>query len=66
MSRRFRENFGRAVRLLAVFGFLAAAVPGCSEAPKKEEGASPLPPSVQDSNKNMENFMKSQNPKTKK
>ena len=64
MSRGFRKNSGRVFCLLAVFGLLAVAVPGCSDATTSKEegaGASPLPANVQKSNKNMEDFMKSQN-----
>jgi hypothetical protein len=61
MSRGFRKISGRALRFLAVFGLLAVAAPGCGDASKKkEEGASAIPANVQESNKNMENFMKSQ------
>lgn len=60
MSCGFRKNSGRVVCLLAVLGLLAVAAPGCSDATTKEGGASPVPASVQKSNKNMEDFMKSQ------
>jgi hypothetical protein len=63
MSRGFRKISGRAARPLAAFGLLAVAVaaPGCGDASgKKEEGASATPANVRESNKNMENFMKSQ------
>ena len=68
MSRGFREISGRALCLLAAFGLLAVAAPGCGGASKQEEGASTIPPSVQESNKTMEDFMKSQmaTKKTKK
>jgi hypothetical protein len=64
MNCGFRKNSGRVFCLLAVFAFLAVAAPGCSDGTTTKEegaGASPLPPSVQKSNKNMEDFMKSQN-----
>ena len=61
MCLGFREHAGRSFCLLAVFGLLAAAAPGCGDAPKDGQGgASPVPASVQESNKDMENFMKSQ------
>jgi hypothetical protein len=61
MSRGYRKNSGRALCVLTVFGLLAVAAPGCGEASgKKEEGLNKVPASVQESNKNMENFMKSQ------
>jgi hypothetical protein len=61
MSRGFRKISGRAPCLLAAFGLLAVAAPGCGDASKqKEEGASATPANVRESNKNMENFMKSQ------
>jgi hypothetical protein len=68
MSRRFREISGRSLCLLAAFGLLAVAAPGCGDATKKEGGASasPIPANVQESNKNMENLMKSQKATTKK
>jgi hypothetical protein len=66
MSHGFRKNSGRALCLAAAFGLLAVATPGCDDAaPKKEEGASPIPKSVQESNKNMEDFMKAQNAQKK-
>lgn len=67
MSRGFRENSVRVAFLLAVFGFLAIASPGCGEAPSNQEGGdkSPIPPTLEQSNKNMENFMKSQTAKKK-
>ena len=63
MIRGFRKNSGRVFCLLAIFGILAIAAPGCSDATTKEggAGASPVPANVQQSNKNMEDFMKSQN-----
>jgi hypothetical protein len=68
MSRGSREISGRALCLLAVFGLFAAAGPGCGDASTKQgDAASPVPSSVQESNKNMENFMmKSQNAAKKK
>lgn len=67
MSRGSRENPARVVRLLAVSGLLAVAAPGCGQGPGDQGGAnkSSVPPSVQDSNKNMEDFMKSQGAKAK-
>jgi hypothetical protein len=62
MSRGFRKISERALCVLAAFGLLAVAAPGCGDAPKKkEEGASASPANVQESNKNMENYQKSQN-----
>jgi hypothetical protein len=62
MSHGFRKSSGRALCLLAVLGLLAAAAPGCGESTtgKQEAAAGKVPTVVQDSNKNMENFMKSQ------
>ncbi len=65
MSRGFREISGRALCLLAAFGLLAVAAPGCGDASKKEEGASAIPVTVQESNKNMENLMKPQKARKK-
>ena len=66
MSDEFRKNSGRTLCLLAVVGLLAASAPGCGDAPKKQEGgAASIPANVQESNKNMENFMKSQTAKKK-
>ncbi len=64
MSRGFRQLLGRVPCLLAIFSLLAFAAPGCGDSAKKGDGASQLPPSVQESNKNMEDFMKTS--KTKK
>jgi hypothetical protein len=68
MSRGFREISRRALCFLAAFALLAVAAPGCGEASKtkEEEGASAIPANVQESNKNMENFMKSQQAAKKK
>jgi hypothetical protein len=61
MSRGFREISGRALCLLAAFGLLVVVSPGCGGgASSTEGGASAIPPSVQESNKTMEEFMKSQ------
>ncbi len=63
MSRGFRQILRRGLCLLAVFGLLPAT-PGCGDgAPKKNEAAGALPANVQESNKNMENFMNSQKKK---
>jgi len=62
MSRGFRQILGRSLCLLTVFGLLAAT-PGCGDAAKKEEAKGGIPANVQESNKNMENFMKSQQKK---
>jgi hypothetical protein len=62
MSRGFRQISGRAFCLLAAFGLLAAT-PGCGESPKKETTPGGTPANVQESNKNMEEFMKSQQKK---
>jgi hypothetical protein len=63
MSRGFRRFFGRSLCLLAVVGLLAAT-PGCGDGPKKEEAAKGgIPQNVQESNKKMEDFMKSQQKK---
>ena len=60
MNRGFREMTVRALRLLAVSGLLAAAAPGCGGASDQEDGEAAIPESVQESNQEMENFMKSQ------
>ena len=65
MIQGFREISGRALCLLAVFGLLTVAAPGCGDASKTEGGAKVIPSNVQESNKNMENLMKTQ-PATKK
>ena len=68
MSRGFRGISGRALCLLAAFGLLAAAAPGCGGGASSRRGARAIPASVQESNKTMEDFMKSQTAtkKTKK
>jgi hypothetical protein len=65
MIRGFRQIAGRALGPLAVLGLLAAT-PGCGDGPKKNDaaaGAGAVPSNVQESNKNMENVMKSQKAK---
>ena len=59
MSRGFREISRRALCLRAAFGLLAVAAPGCGGASNQEQGASGIPASVEESNKTMEDFMKS-------
>jgi hypothetical protein len=66
MCRGFRDISGRALCLLAVFGLLSIAAPGCGDASKKEGGASAIPTTVKESNRNMEDFMKSQKATKKK
>jgi hypothetical protein len=64
MSREFRQFSVRALCLLAVIGLLVAATPGCGDGPaKKEEAAGKVPANVQESNKNMQDFMNSQKKK---
>ncbi len=67
MSRGCRDHFVRVALLLAVFGFMAIASPGCGDAPSNQGKAdgSPIPPTLEQSNKNMEDFMKSQTAKKK-
>jgi hypothetical protein len=60
MSLGFREVCSRTLCLLAAFGLLAVSAPGCGGASKPEAGASGIPASVEESNKTMEEFMKSQ------
>jgi hypothetical protein len=60
MSRGFRKNSGRAVCLLAVFGLLAVAVPGCGGEPPKTNAQI-----QKEDNSEMLNFMKSQQQKKK-
>jgi hypothetical protein len=61
MKRGFRATFSHALCSLVAAGLLAAAIPGCGEAPKQGEAAGGgVPPTVQESNKQMEDFMKSQ------
>ena len=63
MFRGFRQSFRRALPLLAAFGLLSAT-PGCGDGTKKDQAtATPVPTNVQESNKNMENFMKTQQKK---
>jgi hypothetical protein len=62
MSRGFRQFSGRALCLLAILGLLAAT-PGCGDGGQKETTPSGIPKNVQESNKNMEEFMKSQQKK---
>jgi hypothetical protein len=55
---------GRVLPFL-VTAVLVAAIPGCSDTAKKSEAPASggVAPNVQESNKNMENFMKSQGAK---
>jgi hypothetical protein len=67
MPRVFREISARALSLLAVFGLLAATAPGCGDATTtKKEDASSVPANVKESNKTMEDYMKTQNASKKK
>jgi hypothetical protein len=59
MSRGFRQILVRNLCLLAVLGLLVATTPGCGDGPAKKDAASGIPTNVQESNKNMENFMNS-------
>jgi hypothetical protein len=64
MSRGFRRILVRNLCLVAVFGLLIAATPGCDDgAAKKQEAAGAVPATVKESNKNMEDFMNSQKKK---
>lgn|GEM_PF-5105189 len=65
MSREFRLIFVRALCLLTVFGLLSAT-PGCGDDPKKSDEAGGIPENVKQSNKNMEDFMKSKQQQRKK
>ncbi len=67
MNRGFRESSRQIVCVLAVFGILVVAAPGCGDETKKTAGAGagPIPASVQESNKNMQDYMKTK-PATKK
>ena len=59
MSHGFRKISRRALCLLAPFGLLAVVAPGCGGASNQEVGATGIPASVEESNKTMEDFMKS-------
>jgi hypothetical protein len=53
-----------ALGVSVAFG-LVLAIAGCGETVDKKTEATGVPSNVQESNKNMENFMKSQTPKKK-
>ncbi len=66
MSGLSREFSSRSMLFLLVLGLLSAGIPGCGDgADQKETGGVSVPPTVQQSNKNMEDFMKSQAAKKK-
>jgi hypothetical protein len=63
MRRRSRQILARALPLIAVLGLLVATS-GCGgEGAKTPETKSEIPKNVQESNKNMQDFMKPQNAK---
>ena len=60
MNIGFRLMTTRALCFLAFSGLIAAAAPGCGGASEQGEGEDVIPESVQESNQEMEDFMKSQ------
>jgi hypothetical protein len=60
MHRESRPSQRRLLGLLAAFGLLLAAVPGCGDEPIKKDESVGIPKVLKDSNDRMQNFMKSQ------
>ena len=62
MRRGYRQILARVLPFMAVVGLLVATS-GCGDEAKKPDAKTGVPKNVDESNKNMEEFMKTQNAK---